>query len=46
MKQPNGDQGKQLADRESPPPDEASRTVQEYIDDLRKLIRKLRRKLH
>jgi hypothetical protein len=46
MKQPNDDQGKQTADRESPPPEEAPRTVQEYIDDLRKLIRKLRRKLH
>ena len=46
MKQPEDDQGKQLADPESPPQAEPCRSGQEYIDDLRELIRKLRRKLH
>jgi hypothetical protein len=46
MNQREKDQGKQPAHAESLRQAELRRMVQEYIDDLRELIRKLRRKLH
>lgn len=47
MKQPETAQDKQQADDiESLRQAELRRMVQEYIDDLRQLLKKLRRKLH
>ncbi len=46
MNQPENDPGKQPDDTESLRQGELRGMVQEYIDNLRKLIKKLRRKLH
>jgi hypothetical protein len=46
MSLPEKDQRKEPVDGESLPQVELRRVVQEYIDDLREFIRKLRRKLH
>jgi len=46
MNQPENDPGKQPDDTESLRQAELHRMVQEYIDNLRELIKKLRRKLH
>jgi hypothetical protein len=46
MNQPENDPGKQPNETESLRQAELHRMVQEYIDNLRELIKKLRRKLH
>ena len=46
MNQPENDPGKQPNDTESLRQAELRGMVQEYIDNLRELIKKLRRKLH
>jgi hypothetical protein len=46
MNQPENDPGKQPDDTESLRQAELRHMVQEYIDNLRELIKKLRRKLH
>jgi hypothetical protein len=46
MNQPANDPGKQPDDTEILRQAELRRMVQEYIDNLRELIKKLRRKLH
>ena len=42
MKQPEKDQGEEPIDPKAPRQAEARRIIQEYMDDLRALIRKLR----
>jgi hypothetical protein len=46
MNQPANDPGKQPDDTERLRQAELRRMVQQYIDNLRELIKKLRRKLH
>ena len=46
MNQPDNDPGKRPDDTESLRQAELRRMVQEYIANMRKLIKKLRRKLH
>jgi len=46
MEQPKKDQGEGPTRVEAPREAEARRIIQEYIDHLRELIRRLRGKLH
>ncbi|WP_187387787.1 hypothetical protein [Bradyrhizobium sp.] len=46
MKQPDEDKGEEPARAETPRQAEGRHIIQQYIDDLRELIRKLRGKLH
>lgn len=46
MKLPEKDRDKEPDGAETPRDAEARRMIQDYIDDLRELIRKLREKLH